>query len=334
MDFLETQSRARIGFSLLSSLVGVIAILAGFSLLNLPPASLIVFVALLARMAAPVTQLQQGAQQFANFLPAYERMIRLETQLRPQLKVTVFKREPLSGAIGFRGVSYRHPGSGRGVEGLDFVIAPGSVLGLVGASGAGKSTFADLLVGLLTPQSGEIVIGGAVLDDEQRHHWRTRTGYVPQETFLFCDSIRHNLAWGNAHADDAAMRAALTVAGAGAVLARLSEGLDTPIGDHGVLLSGGERQKLAIARALLRRAPLLVLDEATNAIDVAAEQELLQRLVSLPWRPTVVLIAHRPESLTLSNRIVTLAEGRIVEDRSRSQASFRRGDASRSGSWA
>jgi ATP-binding cassette subfamily C protein len=289
---------------------------------------LIVFVALLARMAAPVTQLQLGAQQFANFLPAYERMTRLEAELRPQALVATVNREPVAGAVCFRNVSYRHAASKRGVEGLDLVIAPGSVTGIVGASGAGKSTFADLLVGLLSPQAGDIAIGGDVLDAGLRHHWRTRTGYVPQENFLFCDSIRRNLAWSDAGADDAAMRAALTIAGAGAVLARLSQGLDTAIGDHGVLLSGGERQKLAIARALLRRAPLLVLDEATNAIDVAAEEDLLQRLLTLPWRPTIVLIAHRPESLALCDRIITFSEGRIVEDHFASRVPLRRADVS------
>jgi len=317
IDFLREQSRAQVTFTILSSLTAATAILLGIAVIHMAPSLLIVFVVLLARMAGPVAQLQQGAQQFTNVLPAYERMQAMESELRSGSQHTDAHGDDISGPIRLCGVSYRHPASRRGVTDLDLVIEAGSFIGVVGPSGSGKSTFADLLVGLHAPQDGMMMVGGQVLSEALRHQWRSRIGYAPQETFLFHDTIRRNLQWSDPDADEMGMREALAAAGAQTVVARLDAGLDSVVGENGILLSGGERQRLAIARALLRRPPLLVLDEATNAIDGTTEHALLARLAALPWHPTIVLLAHRHESLACCDRILTFTEGRIVADERR-----------------
>ncbi|HLL59502.1 MAG TPA: ABC transporter ATP-binding protein, partial [Allosphingosinicella sp.] len=195
------------------------------------------------------------------------------------------------------------------------LIKQGSFLGLVGPSGAGKSTFSDLLVGLYPPRRGEVAVGGVPLDKGALRRWRRQVSYVSQEPFLFHDSIRSNLLWARPDADEADLWGALRESGADELVRGMEDGLETVVGERGALLSGGERQRIALARALLRRPRLLVLDEATNAIDIRGERAILERLSSAPDRPTIVMIAHRQSSLDLCETLVQLQNGRIVSGR-------------------
>lgn len=311
MDYTREQSRAQLAFSTIASLAGAAAILAGLYLFAVPAPKLIVFILLLARMSAPLTQLQQGAHQFANFLPSYEAVKALEAELGEVAQSVPAEPLPADLTLRFDKVTYRHPDGGKGVQDLDLIVEPGSFVGITGASGAGKTTFADLLVGLLAPQTGAISLGGQPMGEGLRARWRSVVAYAPQEAFLFHESIRDNMRWADPSASDRDIADALRIAGAGSFVTAL----DAVVGEKGALLSGGERQRLTLARALLRRSPLLMLDETTSAIDVPTERALLRRLADLPWRPTILLIAHRPESLNLCGRIVEFAEGRIVADR-------------------
>ena len=309
--FVREQSKAHVAFTTLSSLAGAAAILIGVWLLDVPPAVLIVFVLVLARMSGPAAQLQQGAQQFANFLPSYEQVRTLAAELEPEPATTLLTERAFDGTIRFRNVSFRHADSDKGVFDLDLVIEPGSFVGVTGASGAGKTTFADLLVGLNVPTGGEITIGDRPMTADLRQAWRSVVAYAPQDTFLFHDSIGNNLRWANPRASDADIAEVLRIVGAEALIASLPRGLETVVGEKGALLSGGERQRLALARALLRRPPLLVLDESTSAIDIAGERALLAALAALAWRPSIVLIAHRTESLAYCDHVIAFADGRI-----------------------
>jgi ATP-binding cassette subfamily C protein len=182
-----------------------------------------------------------------------------------------------------------------------------------GPTGAGKTTFADLLIGLLEPQSGEVAVGGTPLRGAAAVSWRDHVSYVAQDPYLFRDTIRRNLLWASRQASDSALWEALAIAGAADLVAGMEFGLDTVVGERGTLVSGGERQRLCLARAVLRRPWLFVLDEATSAIDVPAERKILNAIVGLQPRPTIVMIAHRDESLSFCDRIVRLQNGRIVE---------------------
>ena len=190
-------------------------------------------------------------------------------------------------------------------------IAPGSCLGIKGPSGAGKTTFGDLLAGLYLPQSGVITIGGEPLTGALLTCWREAISYVVQDPFLFHDTLRRNLTWACSSVSEQEVWQALELAEAADIVRTMSRGLDTVVGERGMLVSGGERQRLALARAVLRRPTLFILDEATNAVDLETEHTILNRLKLLSPRPTLVIIAHRPESLSGCERVLTLEKGRL-----------------------
>ncbi len=242
---------------------------------------------------APVGQIQQGAQQFSQVLGVYEKVRQLQGELVAAARGEGVRRGAMpvpAGAIVFEHVSFHHRDehaqeSQGGLDSLDLTIAPGEFLGITGASGTGKTTFADLLVGLYPPQTGRIVVGGATLQGPLLAAWRDALSYVSQDPFLFHDTIRRNLAWANARAGEDAMWRALSVAGAAEMVRRMERGLETVVGERGTLVSGGERQRIALARALLRQPRLLVLDEATGAIDSDGERDIFARLRAMPSPP-------------------------------------------------
>jgi ATP-binding cassette, subfamily C, bacterial len=187
-------------------------------------------------------------------------------------------------------------------------------LGVSGPTGAGKTTFADLLIGLLEPDSGEIAIGGVPLRGAAAIKWRDHVSYVVQDPYLFRDTIRRNLLWADPRASDTEIWDALAIAGVDSFVAGLAAGLDTVLGERGTLISGGERQRLCLARAVLRRPFLYVLDEATSAIDVPTERQIIKAMLGLKPRPTIVMIAHRDQSLAYCDHMLRLQNGRAVAD--------------------
>jgi ATP-binding cassette subfamily C protein len=306
--------RIGLGVGLLPAIAGAGLIWFGIVTLALPPALLIPIVVILGRMTQPLSRLNLSARQFLLNAPAIDAFSALADELGADAPPHPPRGIVPPGPIAFRDVGYRHAG-GEGLSHISFVLPPGSFLGVTGASGAGKTTLVDLLVGILRPQQGSITAGGAPLDDAHLPAWRDSLAYVVQDAFLFHATVRANLMWGGLVADEDQMATALLVSGAAAVVAQLPQGLDTVIGEGGTPLSGGERQRLAIARALLRRPRLLILDEATNALDIAAEAALLQRLAALDPRPTIVMIAHRTESLAWCDQHIAIIGGRVVAGR-------------------
>jgi ATP-binding cassette subfamily C protein len=324
LSFVRQRTRAQLALTGVAAGVAGLAMLIGIGVLDAAPAALIAFLFVLARMNGPVAQVQSAAQQIFHALPAYRKLKELEAELdrhqreAPQLPSGSAAR--LRGRVEFRQVSFLHRGEEAGSGGLvelDLAIEPGSIVGITGASGAGKTTFADLLVGLYPSQAGEVLVDGAPLAGGHLAAWRESVSYVSQDPFLFHDSIRRNLAWAKPEAGETELWDALAQAGADGLVRRMPAGLDTLVGERGSLVSGGERQRIALARALLRRPSLLLLDEATNAIDVEGERALLNRLRNLPERPTVLMIAHRETSLAACGRILELREGRLVRDERR-----------------
>lgn len=183
------------------------------------------------------------------------------------------------------------------------VIGKGERMGIVGASGSGKSTVIDLLLGFIEPQAGTIMIDGVVLTPEIAASWRQRVGYVGQRPFLFHDTIRNNITYGRKHLDDKQVWRALEQADAAEFVAALPAGIDTILGENGNGLSGGQRQRLTIARALIARPELLIFDEATASLDAASEEEIKKRLELLPHDVTLLIVTHRASLLGIVDRI-------------------------------
>jgi subfamily B ATP-binding cassette protein MsbA len=221
----------------------------------------------------------------------------------------------VQGKVEFRGVSFGYQGQSEAVlHDINLLCEPGQTVAIVGHSGSGKSTLANLLPRFYELQQGSILVDDIAHNDYRLTDLRRQLALVSQQVVLFNGSIRDNLAYGElAGLDDAALRQALLHANALEFVDALPQGLDTIVGDDGLLLSGGQRQRLAIARALLKDAPILILDEATSALDSASERYIQAALDTLMRGRTTLVIAHRLSTIEQADRIVVLERGRIVE---------------------
>jgi subfamily B ATP-binding cassette protein MsbA len=199
------------------------------------------------------------------------------------------------------------------LDGINFTVKPGQLVALVGASGSGKTTLTHLLLRFYDPQSGAIRIGGTDIREVDPAELRRQVSIVTQETILFQDTIRNNIALGRPGATEEEIVAAAKNANAHEFILEKQGGYQAMIGEKGVLLSGGQRQRLAIARAILKNAPVLVLDEATSALDTQAERAVQAALDQLMKGRTTLCIAHRLSTIFHADMIVVLDQGRIVE---------------------
>lgn len=216
--------------------------------------------------------------------------------------------------IALRGVTFRYEGApAPALSDVTLRVAAGTTVGVVGPSGAGKSTLLDVILGLLPPESGEVLLDGAPLPGRAAA-WRAQIGYVPQTIYLTDDTLRRNVAFGRAdeEIDDAAVARATRAAQLDSFVAGLPAGLETVIGDRGVRLSGGQRQRVGIARALYRAPSVLVLDEATSALDAATEAEVQAAIRALHGTMTIVIVAHRLNTVAHCDWIFRLEGGRLT----------------------
>lgn len=271
------------------------------------------FVASVYLMFAPLRALGRLHSQFEQARAASQRVF--EWLALPVATPDRGAAQPLRAAgaeIVFDQVDFAY-GAELVLRQFSLTIPPGKFVALVGASGAGKSTVVNLLLRFYEPQRGSVRIGGVDVRDVRASDLRGQIALVAQETLLFNDTVRQNLAYGRAGATDAEIETAARQAQAHAFIQALPQGYDTLIGERGVVLSGGQRQRLALARAILRNAPILVLDEATNALDAEAERSVQAALQQLMAGRTTLCIAHRLATVQRADLIVVLAGGRVVE---------------------
>jgi ABC-type multidrug transport system fused ATPase/permease subunit len=213
-------------------------------------------------------------------------------------------------------VSFAYDETSRaGLSNLCLSITKGEKIGIIGSTGAGKTTFADIILGLLRPRSGSIVVDGTKITETNLRSWQRSVGYVPQEIYLIDSSIAENIAFGLALEDidmDRVLDAARMAQLEQLILEEFPDGFSTKVGERGVALSGGQRQRIGIARALYNEAELIVFDEATSALDTLTEQEVMGSIEALPGEKTVLIIAHRLSTVKSCDRILVLEKGRIV----------------------
>ena len=223
---------------------------------------------------------------------------------------------PLKDSVAFDGVSYSYPGSDRtNLEDISFAISKGERIGIVGATGAGKTTLVDLMLGLIEPTQGQVLVDGTALDAERLARWKRAVGYVPQGIFLSDTAVRENIALGldPAAIDDDRVRLASRIAKvADFIEGEMPQGYLSEVGERGVRLSGGQRQRIGIARALYHDAEFIVFDEATSALDNLTEREVMQAIDGLPGDKTLLLIAHRLSTVRRCDKIMVLDKGRLV----------------------
>lgn len=282
--------------------------------------ALMVLVFVFYRLATRSNMLQQAYQKMTIYEAGFWSLRKGILQAEQSKEASEGKRKltRLSEAIRFDNVAFSYSPPVAIFKHLSFEIFAGSFVAIEGPSGGGKSTLADLLTGLIKPNEGRILVDGADLADLDIHAWRRMIGYVPQEMFLFHDTIYRNISLN----DDAITRLdveqALKLAGAWAFVDALPDKIDTMVGERGSRMSGGQRQRIALARALVCRPSLLILDEATTALDPETEQAICHSLQALRGHVTIVAISHQPAIVRAADRVFRL-EGGIIRSRDRTK---------------
>jgi len=251
-----------------------------------------------------------GSIGVVNVLESETERHREETRRAPGISAV-----PFDCPIVFENVVFSFNGGAPVLKNLSIEIPPNTTVAIVGESGGGKTTLVNLLVGLLRPTSGVIRIGDVSYSELDRHEFRKKIGYITQETALFNDTIRNNITlWGDARSgSDENVRAAAARAHIDDFIEGLESGYDTVLGEGGITVSGGQRQRLCIARELYKDARLLIFDEATSSLDSATEKEIQKNIDELRGEKTVVLVAHRLSTVRNADRIFCLKDGTVVE---------------------
>jgi ATP-binding cassette subfamily C protein len=314
---VENQAEVNYWFNIGSVLILSLILYISFEVLSMPTAGVLLLLFLFARIMPKFSSIQQSFQSIINLLPSFTNIMEMQQRCEKAAEPKTDRMEKfnLQHGIRFEGVtfSYDDQGSTPVIRNLDFVIKAGETTAIVGPSGAGKSTIADLLMGLIVPGQGLILIDGIELSPQRMKAWRDQIGYVPQDTFLFHDTLRSNLLWAKPDAKEQEINQALRFAAAEEFVSGLSKGSDTILGDRGVLVSGGERQRLALARALLRKPSLLILDEATSSLDSENEKRIQNAVEKLHGKMTILVISHRLSTIRGADVIHVIEEGNLIE---------------------
>ncbi|WP_427162646.1 heterocyst formation ABC transporter subunit HepA [Aliinostoc sp. HNIBRCY26] len=289
-------------------------IVISFTSFTLPVASLLTFFFVLVRVI-PNIQDVNGTMAFLSTLQGSAEKIKeiLQTQNKPYLQNGKIKFSGLKRSIDLVSVDFGYTADNLVLNNITLTIERGRTTALVGASGAGKTTLADLIPRFYDPTEGHILVDGIDLQKLDIYSFRQKMAVVSQDTFIFNNSVRENIAYGTSGASDAQIREAAQLANALEFIEEMPEGFDTKLGDRGVRLSGGQRQRLAIARALLRDPEILILDEATSALDSVSERLIQESLEKLAVGRTVIAIAHRLSTIAKADKVVVLEQGKIIE---------------------
>ncbi|MBE7679629.1 MULTISPECIES: ABC transporter ATP-binding protein [Paenibacillus] len=332
IQFSQLNSGTQLIHRVSSAVIIAAFIYLSLHVLAVPPASLLLIILIFSRLWPRFTSIQSNLEYISSMLPAFQlvRKLQAETNLSREISRSTTDTEApnrniekdnhaiqpleLMRSIECINVNYRYEGSSTySLEHVTASIPAKGMTAIVGKSGAGKSTLIDLIMGLVRPESGQILIDGVPLSEEQLLAWRSSIGYVSQDPFLFHTSIRENLRLVDPDASEEQMWQALQFSSSAAFVRKLPHGLDTMIGDRGIRLSGGERQRLVLARAMLRNPSVLILDEATSALDSENEQHIHEALERLKGHVTIIVIAHRLSTIRTADRVIVLEEGRVIQ---------------------
>ena len=325
VDFVAEES---LGTRLLSSfavnfsawvqaMVGIATLAVGVYLVGdnrLTTGGLVACTIIAGRSLAPLSVVASLLTRYHQSMIALLALNKIMDAPRERPRGRAFVHRPaLSGEIRFQDVVFKYPGSEiDALNGVTLTIRPGDRVGIIGRIGSGKSTIARLLVALYQPQGGAILVDGTDMRSIDPVDLRRSIGYVPQNLVLFAGTVRDNLLLGATGVDDAALLRASSLAGLDDIVRRHPKGFDMPVGERGEALSGGQRQTVALARALITDPPILVFDEPTNAMDHSAEERLKVRLQTALADKTVIIVTHRESLLSVVNTLVVMDGGKVM----------------------
>jgi len=321
-DTTMDRTRVRAAFIPLVSLLGFMAVtaimwLGGQFVLNqtLTPGELLAFLFYMIMVAAPLGEFAGVYTQIREAIGAAARIFEImEASSEPEQSKEANPLPPINGTVKFHNVSFGYEPDELILKEINLTVQPSEIIALVGPSGVGKTTMVNLIPRFFDPLEGWIEIDGHRITDVTLQSLRSQIGLVPQETFLFGGTISENIAYGSPESPRQEIVAAAKAAYAHEFIEGLPKGYDTEVGERGVRLSAGQRQRIAIARALLKNPRILILDEATSALDSESEQMVQKALEVLMRNRTTFVIAHRLTTIQNADRILVLEEGKIVED--------------------
>lgn len=293
-------------------LVGVFAFSYKTAAFNLGSFAVIVYA--INKVFANIQSAQSQAQKIYSQVPHLISVLDYKEEVKEhQEKDTGIKKMQFNNHLEIKAVSFSYDSQGKMLSELNFDIPKGKMIGLIGPSGAGKTTIVDLLLRLLKPQKGVILLDGEDISNISLREWRTKIGYVSQDIFLINNTLESNIKFYDEFITDEAMIAATKMANIYDFIESLPDKFQTMVGERGIRLSGGERQRIALARALARKPQLLILDEATSALDNESEALIQRAIDGLRGKTTVFVIAHRLSTVMNSDRLIVLEKGRIIE---------------------
>ncbi|MBN1892586.1 MAG: ABC transporter ATP-binding protein [Clostridiales bacterium] len=333
----KLQSRPQLLYSIAAALIISLVFYLMVSFFGIEPASMIIILYVFSRTWPIFMKTQSNLQSILVAVPSYEAYGRLIDDFSKReekrdegvdAQETVTSEEVrLRRYIRFDSVcfSYRSEEESFRLKDVSFDIPAKQTTVLVGRSGAGKSTIVDLLLLFLKPHNGRILVDDTELTFASEQTWRRRIAYVPQDAFLLNGTIRDNLLHFNPSASDTEIQKAIETAAASEFIAKLPDGLETYIGDRGIRLSGGEKQRVVLARALLRHPDILVLDEATSSLDSQNEFLIRQAIANLRGKMTIIIIAHRLTTVRNADNVLVIEDGQVVESGSYDDLSTREG---------
>ncbi|MBU0682836.1 MAG: ATP-binding cassette domain-containing protein, partial [Candidatus Omnitrophica bacterium] len=282
---------------------------------NVPLSELMVLLLALRQVAFSVGNLTAQKNSLENFFPSYEQIENLRNRAK-RLKQKSGEKcfNGIEREISLQNVSFSYPGHGEVLSAVSVRVPKGKMIAFVGGSGAGKSTLIDVILGFHSPSDGRVLCDGVSLAEFEINSFRRKVGYVPQDSALFNMTIKDNLLWALETAQEKDIISACCQANADEFIRQLPEGYNTFVGDRGVRLSGGQVQRIALARSILRKPELLILDEATSALDTHSEKLIQQAIETIAKKTTVIVIAHRLSTIVNADYVYVLEKGRIVEE--------------------
>ena len=312
LDSIQSYADVKLLFDIGTVIILAIIVLVLIETVQITAASLLILIYLFARMVPQFSTVQGSYQYTLNMLPAYKNVTDLENQCLENSEPLEFEMDgiELKKEITLENVSFSYQDDDHfALNDVDIRIVAGNTTAIAGASGAGKTTIADLVMGFIKPTNGYVTMDGAPIPKS----WKNKIGYVAQETFLFNESVKFNLLIARPEANQEELTNALKMAAAYDFVSKLPDGLDTILGDRGVRLSGGEKQRLALARALIKIPSLLILDEATSNLDSENEKRIMNAIEDLHGEITILIIAHRVSTIKNTDYIYLIDEGRIID---------------------
>lgn len=320
VNYTKLKTASQLNYKVASAILIAFFIYFAVSMFSAQAGQLMLVIVIFSRIWPRVASIQGSLEQIASTIPSFKAVKAIQTECKlarefeQDLNQTV-KPITINHGIECRNTSFRYnqDESIYALKDINILIPANQMTAVVGRSGAGKSTLIDLLMGLNQAEEGQVIIDSTPLTSENLLALRRSVSYVPQDPFLFNTTIRENLLLVQPNASEQDLWNALEFSSASEFVRKLSDGLDTLIGDRGIKLSGGERQRLVLARAILRKPSILVLDEATSALDSENERNIQQAIDRLKGKMTIVVIAHRLSTIRNADQVIVLDQGKVIQ---------------------